>query len=61
MAFLTLLTLFILAICKFANSITSWTSVGEWLGYMIFFVIIPGVPTFLISIMDSEGRIGNII
>lgn len=59
MLFLALLTLFILVICKWAKSIKSWKMVNSILWYVIFFIIIPGVPTFLLSLIDSNNNLQN--
>jgi len=59
MAFLACLTLFILVVCKLAKTINKWSYVYSALGYVIFFVIIPGVPTFLLSLLDSNGKLHN--
>ena len=59
MLFLALLTLFILVICKWAKSIKKWKMVNTILWYVIFFIIIPGVPTFLLSLIDSNNKLQN--
>jgi hypothetical protein len=59
MLFLALLTLFILVICKWAKSIKSWKMVNSIFWYVIFFIIIPGVPTFLLSLIDSNNELQN--
>jgi hypothetical protein len=59
MLFLTCLTLFILVICKWAKTIKKWKIVNSIFWYVIFFIIIPGVPTFLLSLIDSSGKLQN--
>lgn len=59
MLFLACLTLAILVICKWAKTIKKWKMVNSILWYVIFFIIIPGVPTFLLSLIDSSGKLQN--
>ncbi len=61
MLFMACLTLFILVMCKLAKSIKTWSYMGSIFLYVCVFIIIPIVPTFLLTLTDKNGNIKNLI